>query len=70
MTKVFNLSTGEERLYTLPFKEAIICAQMNSEGKNNTWAYDFSRNVPLSLSGRTAGIGDWCCILPIQDTNA
>ena len=59
ITTVINLATGEERIYSLPARFAVIAAYEQSKGNNNTWEYP--GNHQQLVSGKwTVACGDWC----------
>lgn len=58
MATVINLATLEEKLYTCPAHEAVVCA-FEQERKNwNAWQYDY-RKAQFSSTGRTVSCGNW-----------
>ena len=65
MIRVFNLSTQEERYYTCPPVEAVVCAYEQARGNANTWQYDFKTHPMLAFgqSGKTVFCGDWGALL-------
>lgn len=63
MTKVLNLSTGEELVYSLPPEKAVVSAYCRETLKNrNWWTYDWSL-AKVSKSGKTVCCGDFAAIL-------
>lgn len=63
-TRVVNLATGAERVYSLPPRAAVIAAYAQGRGDWNTWAYAerYGRQVE---TGRWHLIcGDWTARLP------
>lgn len=60
-TWVFNLTTGEERIYSLPPRESVISAYENERGNNNTWEYKNSR-APIVEGQKTIAAGNWCAL--------
>ena len=66
LTTIFNLTTGEERTYTLPVFEALRNAYYADRHQHNTWQYaEKDSPVKLSLSHRTAAAADWCAVMPV-----
>jgi hypothetical protein len=61
MTKVKNLSTGEEMIYSLCAREAVIAAFEYSHGNRNTYNYKNSK-AKLHLGQFTVAAGDWCAM--------
>lgn len=60
-TRVVNLSTKEERIYSLDARESVIAAWESEQGNNNTWTYANSR-APLTVGTFSIAAGDWCAM--------
>ena len=60
-TTVYNLSTGEERTYPLPAREAVRAAWFQERGNHNTWEYN-DLDAPATEGNATIGCGNWCAI--------
>jgi hypothetical protein len=59
---VTNLRTGDQSIYVgIAPEKAVVCADYQSGGDFNTWAYDFSR-AEFGPSGRTVFCGDQAAI--------
>ena len=61
MTKVVNLKTGEEKWYSCPDYEAVVCAFEQARKNWNTWTYDY-RQARWSMTERTVSCGDWVAV--------
>lgn len=62
MTLVRNLSTGEERLYDLDARSAVLAAYRQEHGDYNTWGYGRYDGL-LTYGSKTVACGDWCALL-------
>lgn len=63
-TKVLNLSTNEELLYSLPPRQAVVAAfEQKIRHNYNIFTYDYSK-AKISQSGKTVSCGDFCAIMP------
>ena len=57
-TEVTNLTTGEQRVYSLKPEEAVGAAYEQERGNYNTW--DYKKPHPLLRdAGRFVTCGDW-----------
>ena len=65
LTRVVNLSTGDESFYTLPAPEAVMCAYGAGQHNGNTWTYaeKYSHLVKYGASGKTVSCGDYSAML-------
>jgi hypothetical protein len=64
--RVFNLATGEERIYdwTLTPVQAVRNAWLQTvRGDFNTWDYENRTLLPMRVTGRTVSCGDWVALL-------
>lgn len=59
---VTNLSTSEERTYTLPPERAVIAAYAQARGDWNTWTYADKYQHIVTHGKRTVSCGDWTAI--------
>lgn len=58
---ITNLSTGEERTYSLPIRDALISAVESDKGKHNTWTYPTAEATSFDVGSHgTVALGDWC----------
>lgn len=65
VTKVHNLATGEELLFTLPAAEAVMAAHLQAIGNMNTWQYPTLFLQLRPTYGRHCiAMGDFCARLP------
>jgi hypothetical protein len=62
LTTVTNLSTGEERTYSLEPEAAVKSAYLQELGDFNWWTYA-KRNVEFTYGQLTVACGDWCARL-------
>lgn len=63
MTKVVNLATGTELVYSLPPEKAVVSAYYRETLKNrNWWTYDWTL-FRVSKSGTTVSCGDFAAII-------
>lgn len=64
ITRVLNLSTQQELIYTCTPIEAVMAAYAQVEKKDyNTWDY-YVRYADLVVSGKhSVSCGDWCALL-------
>lgn len=60
-TTVFNLSTTEEREYSLSPKEAVKAAYLQDKGNWNTWEYD-GIDVTIEESDKVVACYNWAAI--------
>ena len=61
MAQVTNLVTCEQQVYTLPPRQAVVCAWYQAQGNFNTWDYDYE-NAPVTEGKYTVACGDWCAL--------
>ncbi len=60
---VFNLQSGEERVYVgISPDEAVIAAYMDSIGNHNTWEYP-KESFKLQYGSCSVACGDWAALL-------
>jgi hypothetical protein len=59
VTRVRNLETSEVFVYTLPPREAVMCAYAASRNDYNTWQYEerYGHLVTVGKSGKTVHCG-------------
>ena len=60
-TRVYNLSTTQEMIYSLPPEQAVQAAAFYDQGDMNTWEYTYGQ--PLTFGQHTVACGDWCAKL-------
>ncbi len=61
MTRVINLATGEEMMYDLTAREAVVAAFEYSHKNRNTFTYKNSE-AKVYTGQYTVGAGDWCAM--------
>jgi hypothetical protein len=58
---ITNLSTGEERTFSLTIEEALISANEYDKGNRNTWLYPTPDKVAFQRGQHnTVSLGNWC----------
>jgi hypothetical protein len=63
MTRVYNLSTGEELSYTLEPVQAVIAAYAQETCRDfNTWDYALRYKSKVVNGKRSVSCGDWCAL--------
>lgn len=65
-TTVHNLSTDEERTYTLGAREAVIAARAQVHGDWNTWDYEKKYGHLVEHGKVSVACGDWVAKLSAQ----
>ena len=60
-TRVFNLSTGEETVFSLPPEEAVVAAYHTLTRKDINW-WDWPK-TEIIRGHHTVACGDWCAIV-------
>lgn len=67
ITRVLNLATRQEWVYSLAPEMAVVCAAEQERGNWNTWEYDLStlrqeHKLPVIYGEHTVRCGDWTAI--------
>jgi len=61
MTKVYNLLTGVELIYSISPQAAVIAAWEQDRGNFNTWTYERSK-APVEHGRFSVTAGDWTAL--------
>lgn len=69
ITVVYNLETGEQREYSCPPYEAVVCAYAQDRHDHSTWLYPQRYSDSVLVGPHTVSCGDWSaftyrCVVP------